>query len=108
MAQRLIRGQIWRHGFGRPDKKRPVLILTRNSLIHHLNRVTVAAITSTIRGLPTEVVLDTEVGLKHESSVNLINVFTVDKAELTHFIGTVPPHKMEAICRALNIAMGCF
>jgi mRNA interferase MazF len=46
-----------------PDKRRPVVILTRNSAIRFLNTVTIAPITSTIRGIPTEVVLDEKDGL---------------------------------------------
>lgn len=107
MAERLSRGEIWLLDLPRPDKKRPVLILSRPSLIGLLHTVTVAAVTSTLRGAPTEVELGTEEGLKGTSCVNLCNLFTVRQSELRTFIGTVAPEKMQAVCRALAIACAC-
>lgn len=101
------RGEIWLLDRPRPDKRRPVLVLARPSLIAVLHTVTVAAITSTLRGAPTEVELGVEEGLKRTSCANLCNVFTVRQAELRHFVGRVGPFKMRAICRALLIACGC-
>mgnify|MGYP001611568571 CR=1 FL=1 len=91
----------------RPDKRRPVLILSRPSLLELLHTVTVAAISTTRHGSPTEVDLDAEEGLKKPSSVNLVNLFTVRQSQLRRFVGTVSAHKMRAICRALAIASGC-
>ncbi len=107
MAQRLNRGEIWLLDRPRPDKRRPVVVLARPSLIRALHTVTVAAITSTLRGAPTEVAVGIEEGLKAASCVNLCNVFTVRQAELFQFVGTVGPTKMDAVCRALAIACGC-
>jgi mRNA interferase MazF len=101
------RGEIWLLDRPRPDKRRPVVILARPSLIRALHTVTVAAITSTLRGAPTEVKLGVEEGLKATSCVNLCNVFTVRQSELFRFVGTVAPAKMRAICSALAIACGC-
>jgi mRNA interferase MazF len=101
------RGEIWLLDRPRPDKRRPVVILARPSLIRVLHTVTVAAITSTLRGAPTEVELGVEEGLKGTSCVNLCNVYTVRQSELIRFVGTVAPMKMRAICRALVIACGC-
>lgn len=56
----VARGAIWQFGFARPNKRRPVLVLTRRQIISHLDTVTVAPITTTIRGIPTEVVVGTE------------------------------------------------
>jgi len=84
-----------------------VLVLARPALIEALHTVTVAAITSTLRGSPTEVELGIEEGLKGTSCVNLCNVFTVRQSELHRFVGTVAPAKMRAACRALAIAVGC-
>jgi mRNA interferase MazF len=107
VARRLNRAEIWFLERPRPDKRRPVLILSRPSLIAALNTVTVAAITSTLRGSPTEVGLGVEEGLKGPCCVNLCNVFTVTQAELRQFVGTVGPEKMRAVCRALIIAAAC-
>ena len=62
MAPRLNRTEIWLLERPRPDKRRPVLVLSRPSLIDALHTVTVAAITSTLRGSPTEVELGVEEG----------------------------------------------
>jgi mRNA interferase MazF len=76
-------------------------------LIGVLNTVTVAAVTSTLRGLPTEVQLGPAEGLKATSCVNLCNVFTVQQSALRSFVGTVPAEKMRGVCRALAIACSC-
>lgn len=107
MVKRLNRGEIWLLDRPRPDKKRPVLVISRPSLIPLLNTVTVAAVTSTLRGSLTEVALGLAEGLKRASCVNLCNLFTVRQSELRNFVGTVGPEKMQAVCRALEIACGC-
>ena len=107
MALRLTRGQIWLLNRPRPDKRRPVLVLSRPSLIEVLHTVTVAAITSTLRGAPTEVELGVDEGLKHPCCVNLCNLFTVPRAQLRTFVGTVPPAKLDRVCLALAIATAC-
>lgn len=107
MAGRLNRGEIWLLTLPRPDKRRPVLILSRPSLIGLLQTVTVAAVTSTLRGSPTEVEVGPEDGLKNTSCVNLCNIFTVRQSELRAFVGTLSSEKMGAVCRALSVACGC-
>ena len=107
MAERLNRGEIWLLELPRPDKRRPVLILSRPSLIPLLHTVTVAAITSTLRGSPTEVELGTAEGLKQASCVNLCNLFTVHKNELRSFVGSVDREKTKEVCQALAIACAC-
>lgn len=107
MAERLNRGEIWLLRRPRPDKQRPVLVLSRPSLIPLLHSVIVAAITSTHRGAPTEVELGVEEGLKHPSCVNLCNLFTVHQRELKTFVGTVSASKMVQVCDALAIACAC-
>lgn len=93
--------------FKAPDKRRPVLVLTRGALLSVLETATVIAITSTRRGVPTEVPVGTEEGLKGPSCVNLANVFTVRQTDLRQFVGTVSPAKMKDVCLALAIAAGC-
>lgn len=107
MARELSRGEIWRYSFGRPDKRRPVLVLTRPEVIDLLHTVMVAPITSTIRGAPSEVVVGTAEGLKQASAVNLDHVQTVEKARLAGYVGHLGPDKMREVCRALAIAAGC-
>ena len=107
MAAGLNRGEIWRYQFKKPDKLRPVLVLSRQEVIPLLATVMVAPITSTIRGAPGEVIVGIEEGLKHESAANLDHVQTVDKSRLKNFVGTLGEAKLHAICRALAIATGC-
>jgi mRNA interferase MazF len=100
------RGEIWQFSFPRPDRRRPVLILTRQEVIGHLHSVTVAPITTTIRGIPTEVVVGTESGLKTTSAINLDNLATVPKAGLRVFVGTVSPVVLSGVREALLFAFG--
>lgn len=107
MAVRVSRGEIWLLNLPRPDKRRPVLVISRPSLIELLHTVTVVAITSTLRGSPTEVEVGPQEGLKTTSCANLCNVFTVRQSDLRNFVGTLSAEKMELVCRALAIATAC-
>lgn len=106
MAREVNRGEIWLYQLSHPDRRRPVVVLTRQEVIPLLSTVMVAPVTSTIRGAPSEVRVGVEEGLKQESAVNLDHVQTVEKARLRQFVGTLPPHRMKQICRALAIATG--
>jgi len=59
----LKRGEIRWYTFRLPDKRRPVLILTRSEIIGRLNEIIVAPVTRTIRGLTTEMVLTVDDGM---------------------------------------------
>ena len=107
MAREVMRGEIWMLDIARPDKRRPVLVLSRNSLLRCLHTVLVAAITSTIRGSPTEVTLGREEGLKQTSCVNLTNLFTVRQSQLRRYVGSISAGTMRDVCRALAIATAC-
>ena len=107
MAQDVSRGEIWTYRFRPPDKRRPVLVLTRPEVIPLLRTVIVAPITSTIRGAPSEVVIGIEQGLKRDSAVNLDHVQTVDRGHLRRYIGSLSSTKMGDVCRALAIATAC-
>lgn len=103
----IARGDIWTYEFQRPDKRRPVLVLSRPEAIAVLLTVIVAPITSTIRGLPSEVVVGTTEGLKHDSAVSLDHMQTVERARLSRYIGRLSGEKMEVVCRAIAVATGC-
>lgn len=107
MARDVGRGEIWQYRFKAPDKRRPVLVLSRSEAIRLLHTVMVAPVTSTIRGAPSEVLVGTAEGLKHESAVNLDHVQTVERARLVGYVGTLRPARMREVCRALAIATGC-
>lgn len=103
----MSRGDIWLYSFQRPDKRRPVLVLSRQDVIGLLRTVMVAPITSTIHGAPSEVVVGIEAGLKARSAVNLDHVQTVEQRLLRQYVGHLPPDKMAAVCSALALATGC-
>jgi mRNA interferase MazF len=107
MAARVARGEIRLYQFGQPDKVRPVLILTRHTSIRHLNTVTIAAITSTIRGVASEVYLDQEDGMKKPCAVNFHNLMTVSQDRIGRRIAQLGPGKLNAACAALRFALGC-
>ncbi len=107
MARGINRGEIWLHVFATPDKRRPVLVLSRQGVIPLIRAVMVAPITSTIRGIPSEVPVGLDEGLKHPSAVNLDHIQTVEKSKLRHYLGSLSPAKLEDVCRALIVATGC-
>jgi len=107
VARELNRGEIWRYRIAAPDKKRPVLILSRQEVIGLLHTVMVAPITSTVRGAPSEVVVGVREGLKHESAVNLDHVQTIERSRLDGYVGHLGLDKMREVCRALAVATGC-
>jgi mRNA interferase MazF len=93
--------------FKAPDKRRPVLVLTRQEVIPLLHSVMVAPITSTRRGAPSEVYVGINEGLKHDSAVNLDHVQTVERARLVAFVGSLDSSRMREVCQALAVAAGC-
>ncbi len=107
MAGELKRGEIWLYTFKAPDKRRPVLIISRQAALRFLRTALVAPVTSTIHGSPAEVPVGVAEGLKHPSAVNLDHVQTVEQSLLHQFIGTVDADTMRRVCRAMAVATGC-
>ena len=107
MAGGIARGDVRLYLFAPPDKKRPVVVLTRDSAIAYLSTVTVAPITSTIRGVPSEVVLSEEDGLKTPCAVNLHNAVTISQQRLGKRVARVGSLRMSEICAALRFSLGC-
>ena len=107
MAERLSRGDIHLCKSPRPDKQRPVLVLTRDSAIGYLATVTVAPITSTIRSVPSEVALDIDDGMKGPCAVNLHNTITIAQKHLGRRIGSLSAVRMHEVCTALQFSLGC-
>lgn len=103
----IARGEIRHYTFAPPDKKRPVVVLTRNSAISYLGTVTVAPITSTIRGVPSEVLLNEQDGMKSTCAVNLHNAITISKDRLGKRLAQLSSPRMNEICAALRFCLGC-
>jgi len=100
------RGEVRWFRFQRPDKARPVLILTRDSAISYLGEITVAPITTTIRDIPSEVMLGRGDGMPRECAVNLDHVQTVARGKIGSLVATLGPGKMAEVRRALLFALG--
>lgn len=86
------------------DKVRPVLVLTRELVRPHLSRVTVAPITSTIRGLSTELPVGRTNGLDRSSVVSCDNIVTIRTTSLGRQIGRLLPEQEPALTAALHAA----
>jgi mRNA interferase MazF len=82
-------------------------VLTRDSAIGYLSTVTVAPVTSTIRGIPSEVVLDEEDGMKAPCAVNLHNAVTISQDRLGRRVAQLSSLRMGEICAALHFSLGC-
>ncbi len=100
------RGEIRWYRFQHPDKKRPVLILTRDTIIEYLNEVTIAPVTGTIRSIPTEVVLSELDGVPRECAVNCDHLHTVSKGKIGPIITTLSADKMAEVGPAVRFALG--
>lgn len=99
------RGDVCWYTFKTPDKKRPVLILTRDSAIGVLNSVTIAPITSTIRSIPTELVLTEEDGLPQTCAANFDNLQTVLKSQIGDRITQLSRRRMKEAAAAISFAL---
>jgi mRNA interferase MazF len=87
--------------------RRPVLVLTRSEAIPALRLVLVAPLTTTIRGIPTEIRLGLDDGVPRECVVSVDNTQLVERIGLTEPITHLSGPRMHAVCRALAIATGC-
>ncbi len=100
------RGEVRWYTFQAPDKRRLVLILTRNSAIGFLNALTVAPITTTIRDIPSEVLLTPDDGLLTDCAANMDNIQTVPMHRLGSMISYLSSERMEEANRAIAFALG--
>ena len=89
-------------------RKRPVLVLTRSEVIDVRALVTVAEVTTSIRGLAAEVAIDhLEVGLDQPSVINCDGIHTIAQATMTALVGQVSDDTMRRVCSAVDYALGC-
>jgi mRNA interferase MazF len=100
------RGDVYWYGFPKPDKVRPVVVLTSDDSIPRLNAVVVASITRTIRHVPTEVVLGPEDGMRGLCAVNLHQLRTVMKKDLQTRIAALDESRMQELREAVIVALG--
>ena len=99
------RGEIRWYKFQPPDKNRPVLILSRDPVIEYLGEVTIAPVTTTIRDIPSEVLLTKADGLPRECVVNCDHLQTVSKGKIGPLIATLSTSKMTEVAEAVSFAL---
>jgi mRNA-degrading endonuclease toxin of MazEF toxin-antitoxin module len=97
---------VWQLELGGRAGKRPAVILTRQAVLHHLNKVTVAEITSVGKGYPTEVPIGQKANLSKDSFVQLDNIQTVPKTQFVKYIGALDAATMRIVGRKLILALG--
>ncbi len=101
--------EAWRnpgHTFRLPDKRRPVLLLTRNEVIDHLNEIIVVPATRTIRGVTTEVVMSQEDGMPPACSLNFDHVSLAQRNRIGAVLCSLPTTRYAELRRALLIEWG--
>jgi len=99
------RGEVRWYKFDPPDKRRPVVLLTRDSVVEYLGEITVAPVTSVVRDIPTQVLLSEQDGMPRECAVNCDHVQTVAKGKIGPTITTLPADKMEEVRQAIAFAL---
>ena len=100
------RGEVRWYTFKAPDKRRPVLLLTRTSAMSVLYSITVAPITTTVRDIPSEVLLTVEDGMRTTCAANCDNLLTVMQDRVGEMITQLSPHRMEEVKDAISFALG--
>lgn len=104
MIPGLGHGQVW---WADLDKVRPVVVLTRASVAGRLHRVLVAPVTSTVRGIATEVTLGAAEGVKPGSVANFDNVQLLPVDLLVAQAGAFEPRRWPEVCTAMARVMAC-
>ena len=99
------KGEVWWAQLPSPVGRRPVVLLSRDEAYAVRNAVTVAEVTSTIRGIPVEVTLGPEDGLPKRCVVNLDTIVTIRKDLLTERIGMLRDEKITQINFAIKFAL---
>ena len=100
------RGEVRWYIFAAPDKRRPVLLLTRDPMVARLNEVTVAAITTTIRNLDSEVRLSPADGMPADCVINCDQIQTLPRHKIGDRITELGAMKLDEVERALLYALG--
>ena len=100
------RGDVWMLDLGGRAGRRPALIVTRQAVIPHVNKLTVAEITSSGKGYPTQVAIGQQANLPKESYIQLDNIQTVAKTRFEKYIGTLDSATMRTVARKVILALG--
>ena len=99
------RGEIRWYKFKPPDKRRPVLILARDSILQYLGEITIAPITSTVRNIPSEVLLSREDGMPRDCAINCDHIQTVSRGKIGSLITAMSPQRMAEVSDSIRFAL---
>lgn len=102
----MTRGDVWMLDLGGRAGRRPALVMTRQAVIPYVNKLTVAEITSSGKGYPTEVSIGQKANLPKESYVQLDNIQTVAKTRFVKYIGALDSPTMRTVGRKTILALG--
>ncbi len=102
----MTRGEVWWVRMPLPVGRRPVVLVSRDSAYAVKTKVTVAEVSTTVRGIPTEVPLGTGDGLPRRCAVNADNLVTISKARRETRIAQLRPDKLAALDEALRFSLG--
>ena len=100
------RGDVWQLDLGGRAGRRPALVITRQSVIPYVNKLTVAEITSRGKGYPTEVAIGERANLPKNSCVQLDNIQTVSKQRFVKYLGALDSTTMRLVGRNAILALG--
>ena len=101
----MTRGEVWWAELGAPAGRRPVVLLSRNAAYAVRAQVTVAPVTTRVRGIRSEVSLGPADGLPRDCAVNLDSILTIEKRLLDSRIAVLSPEKLSAVAAALRFAL---
>jgi mRNA interferase MazF len=99
------RAEVWWAELPSPVGSRPVVILTRDAVLHSIGSIVVTLVTRTIRELPTEVILGRKQGLPVRCVANLDNILTVPRERLKRLMGAFDASKVEELNQAIKAAL---
>jgi len=100
------RGDVWFADVP-GDKRRPVVVLTRNSVLPRLTTILVAPVTTRVRGIPTELTLDASHGLPRPCVANFDNITPLPKRTLVRWAGRLTRDELDRACSATRFALDC-
>ncbi|CAN5213177.1 type II toxin-antitoxin system PemK/MazF family toxin [soil metagenome] len=106
MTPVIHRGDLWWADVP-GDKRRPVLVLTRDRFIPRMTAVLVAPVTTRVRHIPTEVSLGPDDGMTQACAANFDNTFTLGRSRFREHIAALRPPRMTEVCEAYQFAAGC-
>jgi mRNA interferase MazF len=100
------RGEVRWYTFAAPDKRRPVLLLTRDEVTDSVNEIIVAPVTRTIRGIATEVLLGADDGLPVACALNFDHIALAQKTRLGRVLARLREERWDEVRRALLLGCG--